>query len=160
MNIPNKTIHTALDIRQLKKQNPEKKLVFTNGCFDLLHAGHIQYLLEAKALGDILVIGLNSDHSVKQIKDKNRPLVSEENRAFCLKALKPVDFVCLFDETTPLSLIKEIKPDIYVKGGDYSIEQLIEKKPVEKYGGQIKILSLRENCSTTTIIQKILSSYK
>ena len=112
-----KTLPQAVTtIKKLKKMN--KKIVFTNGCFDILHAGHVNYLSKAKSLGDILVIGLNSDSSVKKIKGKSRPVVSQKNRAILLAGLEAVDLVVIFNELTPLSIIKALKPDVLVKGGD------------------------------------------
>ena len=140
-------------LSDLKKEG--KKIVFTNGCFDLLHAGHTTYLKEAKTLGDILVIGLNSDHSVKQLKGPTRPLVEQQHRATVLLALSSVDFVVLFDEETPLSLIRAIQPDIHVKGGDYAIESLPETPCIKEYGGEIQILPFVPGLSTSSIIQKI-----
>lgn len=135
----------------------EKTVVFTNGCFDLLHAGHVTYLSQAKQLGDKLIIGLNTDDSVKTNKGPKRPLVSEEHRAFILSAMELVDGVVFFNEKTPELLISEIKPDIHVKGGDYKAEDLPEYKIVKKYGGDVKILPFVDGLSTSRIIAKILS---
>jgi rfaE bifunctional protein nucleotidyltransferase chain/domain len=136
-----------------------KKIVFTNGCFDILHSGHIAYLYEAKKLGDILIIGLNSDNSIKRIKGEKRPIVLQEERAFLLSALEMVDYVTIFDEDTPYELIKIIKPHILVKGGDWPIDNIVGKDIVESYGGKVLNIPLIEGKSTTNIIERILSVY-
>ncbi|MGM0507804.1 MAG: D-glycero-beta-D-manno-heptose 1-phosphate adenylyltransferase [Fusobacteriota bacterium] len=140
-------------IKEEKKKS--KKIVFTNGCFDILHVGHLRYLKQAKQLGDILVVGLNSDDSVKNLKGKNRPYVSQENRAEMLLGLKPVNYVIIFNEKTPIKLLDQVKPDVHVKGGDYKKEELPETKVVEKNGGTVKIVSLYEGNSSTNLIKKI-----
>ena len=136
-----------------------KKIVFTNGCFDILHAGHVDYLVKAKACGDILIIGLNSDISVQQIKGKNRPIVNEEERAFILKQLKAVDYVVLFNEPTPQQLIEKLIPDILVKGADWDIENIVGREIVEENGGEVKTINFVTSQSTTNIIEKIISTY-
>jgi len=146
----------ASAIKKLKQKN--KKIVFTNGCFDILHAGHVSYLSKAKSLGDILVIGLNSDASVKKIKGKSRPVVSQKNRAILLAALEAVDFVVLFSELTPLKLIKAIKPDVLVKGGDWKKENIVGSDFVESYGGKVKSLAYVKGLSTRNLIAKIQTS--
>ena len=138
-----------------KIKSEEKKIVFTNGCFDLLHVGHIKYLSQAKDLGDILIIGLNSDKSVKKLKGNNRPINSFEDRAKLLAALKSVDLVIKFEEQTPENLIKEIIPDVLVKGGDYDIEEIVGYQTVIDNGGQVKTLSFYEGYSSTNYIDKI-----
>jgi len=132
-----------------------KKIVFTNGCFDILHRGHIDYLKAAEAFGDILVVGLNTDASVKRIKDKGRPITTEDDRAAIVSALRFVDAVCLFDEDTPLELIKAIKPDVLVKGSDYSVETIVGYDEVTKNGGQVVTIPLTVGKSTTALIQWI-----
>ena len=132
-----------------------KKVVFTNGCFDLLHVGHIRYLSQAKKLGDILIVGLNSDRSVKMLKGKDRPINSFEDRATLLSALKSVDLVIMFEEQTPENLIKEIVPDILVKGGDYKIEEIVGYKTVIDNGGRVETLSFYDDYSSTNYIDKI-----
>jgi D-glycero-beta-D-manno-heptose 1-phosphate adenylyltransferase len=132
-----------------------QKIVFTNGCFDILHAGHVQYLNEAKALGDILVVGLNSDSSVKRLKGNTRPINSEEDRAIVLAALESVDYVVIFEEDTPYNLIYHIKPDILVKGGDWSPQTIVGADVVIKNGGEVKSLSFKKGISSTQIIDKI-----
>ncbi len=144
-------------------ENRRKKgqiMVFTNGCFDLLHAGHVHYLNLARSLGDFLVIGLNSDHSIKIIKGKSRPINSQEERAFVLSSLNCVDYIVIFDEETPENLIKELKPDILVKGADWKEEEIIGANFVKSYGGKVKRIPLRFKISTTQIIEKIWKMYK
>ncbi|MEL1222534.1 MAG: D-glycero-beta-D-manno-heptose 1-phosphate adenylyltransferase [Candidatus Neomarinimicrobiota bacterium] len=132
-----------------------KKIVFTNGCFDLLHVGHIRYLAQAKRLGDFLIIGLNSDSSVKELKGEDRPINSFEDRATLLSAIESVDLVIMFEEQTPENLIKDILPDILVKGGDYNIEDIVGYQTVMQNGGQVKTLSFYEGYSSTNYINKI-----
>ena len=131
--------------------------VATNGCFDILHAGHVQYLQEAKKLGDKLIVGLNSDESVKKLKGSNRPYNTERNRAFVLQALECVDEVVIFDSITCSIFLKDIKPDIYVKGGDYTIDTLpeCEKKTISKYCKEVKILKKYDSPSTTDFLRKM-----
>ena len=132
-----------------------KKIVFTNGCFDLLHVGHIRYLAQAKKLGDFLIIGLNSDSSVKELKGEDRPINSFEDRANLLSAIESVDSVIMFREQTPENLIKDIVPDILVKGGDYNIEDIVGYQTVMQNGGQVKTLSFYDGYSSTNYINKI-----
>ena len=132
-----------------------KKIVFTNGCFDLLHVGHIRYLAQAKRLGDFLIIGLNSDSSVKELKGVDRPINSFEDRATLLSAIESVDLVIMFEEQTPENLIKDIVPDILVKGGDYIIEDIVGYQTVMQNGGQVKTLSFYDGYSSTNYINKI-----
>lgn len=134
------------------------KIVFTNGCFDLIHRGHIVYLEEARALGDKLVLGLNSDLSVKGLKGPKRPIQSEIGRASVLAGLRSVDLVLYFDEETPLNLIKAVLPDILVKGGDYTLNEIVGAKEVLGNGGKVEVLSFIEGESTSSIIQKIKES--
>ena len=132
-----------------------KKIVFTNGCFDILHVGHIRYLSEAKSLGDILVIGINSDKSVKELKGSSRPINSLSDRALMLSELSYVDYVISFEEQTPLKLIKIIMPDILVKGGDYTVENVVGSSEVIHSGGQVKLLQFHNGYSSTNYIDKI-----
>jgi len=133
-----------------------KKLVFTNGVFDVLHAGHVQYLAQARALGELLIVGMNTDASVKRLgKGDNRPIHSLEDRAAVLSALRSVDAVVSFDENTPEELIALLKPEIHVKGGDYRIEDLPEASIVQSYGGKVVILPTLEGRSTTGILKKL-----
>lgn len=140
-------------IRGVREQN--KKIIFTNGCFDILHVGHISYLSEAKRSGDILIVGINSDSSVRRLKGLDRPVNALSDRMAVLSALDSVDLAVPFTQDTPINLIKQIKPDIYVKGGDYSRESLPETVVVEGYGGQVKIIPIVYDRSTTKIIKKI-----
>jgi D-beta-D-heptose 7-phosphate kinase/D-beta-D-heptose 1-phosphate adenosyltransferase len=142
------------DLRKAKKT-----LVFSNGCFDLLHLGHVRYLREARELGDALAIGLNSDASTRRIKGDDRPILPQEERAEILAALECVDYIVIFDEPTAEQLVAILKPDIYVKGGDYTLDELPEAKIVEDYGGKVIVLPLVPGHSTTRIIERILSSY-
>ena len=136
-----------------------KQLVFTNGCFDLLHRGHIHYLAEANALGDKLIIGLNSDRSVKKIKGDKRPVKNEQNRAEILAALSFVDLIVIFEEETPLELITKVIPDTLVKGGDWSVDQIVGHERVIQNGGQVISLPFLEGESTSIIIEKIIKSH-
>ncbi len=139
-------------------QRAGESLVFTNGCFDLLHVGHVRYLSEAKQLGDRLIVGLNSDDSVKRLeKGTNRPLIPEAQRAEILAALECVDYVIIFDESDPLNLIKAIQPNVLVKGGDWEPHQIIGRDFVEGRGGMVQSLPLVPDISTTSIIQTILA---
>ena len=144
------------NINIIKKVKAErKKIVLTNGCFDLLHVGHIRYLAQAKKLGNFLIIGLNSDSSVKELKGEDRPINSFEDRATLLSAIKSVDLVIMFEEQTPENLIKDIVPDILVKGGDYNIEDIVGYQTVIQNGGQVKTLSFYDGYSSTNYINKI-----
>ena len=142
---------------QLKAKG--KKVVFTNGVFDLIHSGHVDYLAKAKKMGDVLILGLNSDDSVKRIKGDKRPILTQDERAFVLINLKPVDYVVLFDEDTPEKLISEIIPDILVKGADWSIEKIIGKDIVERNGGRVMNIEFINNQSTSKIIDLILKRF-
>jgi len=136
------------------------RIVFTNGCFDILHAGHVQYLAEARNCGDLLVVGLNSDRSVRSIKGDARPVVHEEDRAFVLASLKMVDYVTIFNEDTPLQLIEYLRPHVIVKGGDWTEDSVVGRETVMKDGGIVKIIPLMEGRSTTNLIEKIMTAYK
>ena len=140
---------------EIKKRSIGKKIVFTNGCFDLLHIGHTRYLAQAKALGEILVVGVNSDASVKKLKGPERPLQSESDRAEILASLKAVDFAVVFDQETPEELIKVIHPAILVKGGDWPVEKIVGCSFVKSYGGTVLSLPFVVGKSTTSIIEKI-----
>ena len=133
-----------------------KKIVFTNGCFDIIHAGHVRYLTTAKNFGDILIVGLNTDDSVRKLKGNSRPINNQDDRAEVLLGLKAVDHVIFFGEATAENLIAEVKPNIYVKGGDYTLETLPEAKIVQSYGGRVEFVNLVAGRSTTNIIEKIL----
>lgn len=133
-----------------------KRVVFTNGCFDILHVGHIRYLRQAKALGDVLVVGLNTDRSVREIKGEKRPIVPEKERAEVLSALEFVDFVVFFDEPDPRRLIEHLKPQVLVKGADWPQDRIIGRELVEKIGGKVVRIPLVPGASSTGIIEKIL----
>jgi len=143
-------------VSQLRKKG--KTLVTTNGCFDLLHAGHIKYLADAAALGDLLVVGINSDASVSRLKGPDRPIQNEIDRALLIWSLKMVDYTFIFPENDPIAFLEILKPDIHVKGGDYTPEQLPEKSIVEKHGGKIVIVPFTSGLSTTSIVKKIITS--
>ena len=140
-------------IEKLKKEG--KKIVFTNGCFDILHVGHMTYLEEAKTFGDYLFVGINSDDSVRRLKGSTRPINAEMDRAELLAGLKSVDYTVIFSEDTPVEIISELKPSIHIKGGDYKKEELPETKVVESYGGEVFIVSLVEGKSTSNVVKKI-----
>lgn len=153
-----KTLSEIIVLRKsLKQQN--KKVVFTNGVFDLIHAGHVDYLTKAKVLGDILIVGMNSDESVKRIKGDKRPILLEDERAFVISSLKPVDYVVLFDEDTPQKLIDDIVPDILVKGADWSIDKIVGRETVEKNGGEVKTIEFVNLQSSSKIIELIKNRY-
>jgi D-beta-D-heptose 7-phosphate kinase/D-beta-D-heptose 1-phosphate adenosyltransferase len=140
----------------LKRQG--KKVVFTNGCFDILHRGHVEYLQKAKQLGDVLIVGLNTDASVKRLKGAERPIVQQEDRAIVIAALAAVDYVCLFDEDTPYELIRAIVPDVLVKGADWSVENVVGRDVVEAAGGMVKTIEFVPDRSTTSIITRIIQT--
>ncbi|OIP69837.1 MAG: glycerol-3-phosphate cytidylyltransferase [Oscillatoriales cyanobacterium CG2_30_40_61] len=157
-------LYTLTELQQDITLNPQRwrPLVFTNGCFDLIHAGHVRYLQAAKALGRSLVVGLNSDLSVQTIKPPKpghpqRPIVPEAQRAEVLASLKPIDGVVIFSETTADHLIQTLKPDIYVKGGDYTLETLPEAPIVQAYGGEVALINIEVPSSTSALIQRILN---
>ena len=144
-------------VSQLKTEG--KKVVFTNGCFDILHAGHVSYLREARTLGDALIIGLNSDSSVRRIKGKKRPINPENERAEVLGALGFVDFVVIFEDSTPLKTIETILPDVLVKGADWGEGEIVGGEVVEKNGGEVVRIPLKEGASTTNIVERILERF-
>jgi rfaE bifunctional protein nucleotidyltransferase chain/domain len=145
------------DLLQVRKRLKAegKRVVFTNGCFDIIHRGHVDYLTKAKAQGDVLIVGLNTDSSVQRLKGPDRPVVEEADRAVVLAALAIVDYVCLFDEDTPYELIRALVPDILVKGADWSVTDIVGKDVVEGAGGSVRTIEFLPNRSTTKIIQKI-----
>jgi rfaE bifunctional protein nucleotidyltransferase chain/domain len=143
----------------LEKVRGKKKIVFTNGCFDILHAGHADYLNKAKSLGDILVVGINSDASVRRIKGEKRPILPQQMRAYLLDNLKPVDYVVIFEEDTPLELIKAIKPDVLVKGADWDLERIVGADFVLSYGGKVERIPFSFDVSTSKVIERILDLY-
>ena len=136
-----------------------KQVVFTNGCFDLLHVGHVKYLQKARGFGDLLVLGLNSDASIRRLKGEKRPLIGQEERAHILAALDCVDYVVVFDEDTPLTLIETLRPAVLVKGGDYTLDGVVGREVVESYGGRVELVAFVDGRSTTNIIEKILKAY-
>jgi len=146
------------EIDALHKQG--KKVVFTNGCFDILHVGHVRYLREAKKEGDVLVLALNSDHSVRAIKGEKRPIVPEEERADVMAALESVDYVTLFEELTPLELIEYLKPDVLIKGGDWEEDKIVGRDAVRSWGGRVAVIPEVKGASTTNIVEKIRTVYR
>jgi D-beta-D-heptose 7-phosphate kinase/D-beta-D-heptose 1-phosphate adenosyltransferase len=141
------------------EQKKGKRVVFTNGCFDLLHAGHVKYLQKARNLGDLLVLGLNSDASVRRLKGPKRPLIDQEERAHLLAALECIDFVTIFDQDTPLEVITALKPHILAKGGDYTLDGVVGRDVVEAYGGRVELITFVDGKSTTNIIERVLELY-
>lgn len=137
-----------------------KGVVFTNGCFDIIHRGHVEYLDKASRLGDVLIVGLNSDESARRLKGKGRPLVPQEDRAYILASLGMVDYVVIFEEDTPLELIKLVKPNVLVKGGDYKLDEIVGREFVEQHGGKVITIPLVPGRSTTGIIDKMIHLIK
>ncbi len=154
MGVVLQTADIASFVENWRKNHPNQKIVFTNGCFDLLHVGHIRYLQQAKSLGNFLFVGVNSDASVRNLKGPTRPIQTENDRAEILAALGCVDATCLFTEETPLSLIKQVRPDLLVKGGDWKKEQIVGSDFVSTYGGETKSLQFIDGKSTTSLILK------
>jgi glycerol-3-phosphate cytidylyltransferase len=146
----------AESVAEIRKQ--KQKIVLTNGCFDIIHVGHIRYLAAAKSFGDVLIVGLNSDASVKRLKGARRPVVSQQDRAEVLLALKTVDYVTIFDEDTAEALVSIIRPDVYVKGGDYSLDNNPEARIVVGYGGSSHFIQLVPGRSTSSIIESLTGS--
>jgi len=140
-------------IKQLKARG--KKIVFTNGCFDILHRGHVEYLAKAKSSGDVLIIGLNADSSVKRLKGASRPVNKQEDRAIVLAALESVDYIVLFSQDTPFELITAIKPDILVKGGDWKLKDIVGSDVVQSYKGKVMTIPFVKRYSTTGLIKKV-----
>lgn len=155
-----KHLDELLKIRQAAKTQ-NLRVVWTNGCYDILHAGHVTYLQKSKELGDLLIVGLNSDRSIRSTKGPLRPIVDERERAIVIAALECVDYVIIFQEDSPLNLIETLKPDIYAKGGDYTIDSINqdERRLVESYGGDIALIPGVEGNSTTAVINRILRAY-
>lgn len=155
----NEIIHQKVlkteDLLILKKKSPDQKITFTNGCFDLIHPGHIHLLSKAKEFGDILIVGLNSDESVRSLKGETRPVKDEDMRILTLASFFFVDYVILFSEQTPEKLIQKIRPNILVKGGDYNKSEIVGADFVKSYGGTIKIIPFLENYSTSSLIGKL-----
>lgn len=153
-HLQDKVLDLATLVQRYGRPRPFR-LVFTNGCFDLIHRGHVEYLHQAKALGDRLVVGLNSDGSVRRLKGQRRPVNPQQDRAVVLAALAAVDAVCIFDEDTPLRLIQHLLPDVLVKGGDYSRQTMIGADVVEAAGGRVVVAPLVPGRSTTALLQQI-----
>ena len=151
-----KTLTGLIKVLKTVVRAEKKKIVFTNGCFDILHPGHVDYLAKAKALGDTLIVGLNSDSSVRKLKGKGRPIVSQGDRAKVLSGLESVDFVVIFSDPTPIKLIKAVKPDVLVKGGDWPVKDIVGSDFVQFRGGKVKSLPYLKGHSTKAIINKIL----
>ena len=147
-----------LEIKREQYRCERKIVIFTNGCFDILHAGHVRYLTVARELGDVLVVGLNSDASVRKLKGEGRPVNSAADRAEVLAGLRAVDHVVIFDEDTAEELVRRLRPDIYVKGGDYSLNRLPESAIVAAYGGRTVLVPMVEGRSTTSVIQRLQQS--
>lgn len=160
--MPNQKIYHLSELASILKQakSDGHVVVTTNGCFDVLHLGHLRYLQAARQLGDLLVVAVNSDSSVRQLKGENRPLVPEGERAEMLAGLECVDYVVIFPELTPIDLLSELKPSIHVKGGDYKLEQLIEREVVEANGGKVIVGLNVPGKSTTNLIEVICDRYK
>lgn len=153
-----KNFNELINIRiELKKQN--KKVVFTNGVFDLLHTGHVDYLTKAKQKGDVLIVAVNSDLSVKKIKGELRPIVPQDERAFIISSLKPVDYVFLFNEETPYEVIKQLVPDVLIKGADWNIDKIVGKDVVEANGGKVETIQFVNDSSTTNIIKTVIERF-
>ena len=146
----NKIAETCAKIR-----SGGRKIVFTNGCFDILHVGHVRYLTAAKSFGDVLIVGLNSDESVRNLKGAGRPINNEKDRAEVLLGLRAVDYVAIFGERTAEKIIAEVAPDVYVKGGDYTLETLPEAKIVQSYGGRVELVDFVAGYSTTATVEKL-----
>lgn len=144
-------------IRKLKKE--KKRIVFTNGCFDILHYGHVQYLQDARRKGDVLVVAVNSDASIRRIKGASRPIVDEQDRVRVIAGLESVDYVVLFNEDTPLSVIRALKPQILVKGADWSVKDIVGRDIVRAYGGKVVTVNLIPGRSTTSLIKKIAENF-
>lgn len=159
-----RTMEKILSWEKLKKETDRlkdegKRIVFTNGCFDILHVGHVRYLNEARKLGDALILALNSDASVRAIKGEQRPIVPENERAEVIAGLACVDYVTLFSEETPLLLIEYLRPDILVKGGDWSEQNVVGRESVRRWGGRVAIIPQVRGASTTNIVEKVLKVY-
>ncbi|MEP7340102.1 MAG: D-glycero-beta-D-manno-heptose 1-phosphate adenylyltransferase [Acidobacteriota bacterium] len=150
----------ALRAERERLRDAGKRVVFTNGCFDLLHPGHVRYLQQARALGDALIVALNSDRSVRELKGDNRPILREDERAEVMAALACVDYVTIFDEPTPREIIAALLPDILVKGGDWGVDQIAGREEVEAAGGQVMSLPFVDGCSTTDVVERIARQYR
>jgi rfaE bifunctional protein nucleotidyltransferase chain/domain len=154
-----KTREALAEVRK-KLSQQGKLVVFTNGCFDILHRGHVEYLEKSRSMGDVLIVGLNSDDSVTRLKGKGRPLMPAGDRAFLLASLASVDYVCAFEEDTPAKLIQALQPDVLIKGGDYQLYEIVGREVVEGRGGKVVTIPLVPNRSTSDIIRKIVTLTK
>ncbi len=152
------TLTRLLSIRSQLKESG-RSVVFTNGCFDLIHKGHLDYLKKSKSFGDVLIVAVNSDSSVRKVKGKGRPILPQKDRAEIVAALEPVDYVFIFNEETPLRVINVLKPDILVKGADYRLSEIVGAREVKSWGGQVKRVKLTEGRGTKEIIQTILRDF-
>ncbi len=155
---------TVVDLRTLKSirddlRRKQKVVVFTNGCFDIIHRGHIEYLSSARAMGDVLIVGVNTDSSVRRIKGENRPIIPEDDRAYIVAGLAPVDYAVLFGEDTPRELIQELLPDVLVKGADWKIDEVVGRDIVERSGGTVRTIQFVSGRSTSAIINEILRRF-
>lgn len=157
-----KALYTREEMKEIRQQLKAegKQVVFTNGCFDILHAGHVDYLNKARACGDVLILGLNSDASVTRIKGDKRPIVPEQERAFILAGLKAVDYVTLFQEDTPAEIINDLIPDVLIKGADWALDKIVGRDVVEAHGGKVSTIQFVNDTSTTNIIKTVLEKYK
>ena len=160
-----RTASSVLELDEIVKlaslaKSTGKSVVFTNGCFDIIHGGHIEFLQKAKAFGDILIIGLNSDSSVRSLKGEGRPIKAAEERANILASLRFVDYITIFNEPTPENLIREIRPDILVKGDDYKIDEVVGREIVEGYGARVELVPIVKGLSTSGTVAKILENNK
>jgi len=155
-------IKTREEIKKIRTQfkSEGKKVVFTNGVFDLIHSGHVDYLLKAKEMGDVLILALNSDSSVKRIKGNRRPILEQNERAFIVSNLKPVDYVTFFEEDTPAEIISDLIPDVLVKGADWALDKIVGREVVEANGGEVKNIKFINEQSTSNIINIIKDRYK
>ena len=149
------------ELRRVRSEDRKagRTVVFTNGCFDILHRGHLEYLLKSKALGDVLIVGINSDNSMRRIKGPKRPIIPQDDRAYLVAHLSPVDYVCMFDEDTPLALITALLPDVLVKGADWSIDTIVGRDVVEQSGGRVSTIELLPGHSTSAIIKDIAERF-
>lgn len=157
-----KTICSREEIKSIREKlkQENKKVVFTNGCFDLIHSGHVDYLVKAKEMGDVLILALNTDESIRRIKGDKRPILKQDERAFIVSNLKPVDYVTFFNEDTPANIIDELIPDILVKGADWAIDKIVGRETVESNGGEVKTIRFVNDQSTSNIIKIIKERYK
>lgn len=155
-------IKSREEIKKIRKQLKDlnKKVVFTNGCFDLIHSGHVDYLVKAKEMGDVLILALNTDESIRRIKGEKRPILEQDERAFIVSNLKPVDYVTFFDEDTPAEIINDLVPDILVKGADWAIDKIVGRDVVESNGGEVKTIKFVNDQSTSNIIKIIKDRFK